>query len=290
MVAARDLTVGSDPASRSIRVLVNGHSDSENFAGDGGTVALEAGRNLRIASNVRLEGLGSKPDGVGADMYFVADQRLAVDGDVSTKGRGVDGQGGPILCDSGGVASIGATAQLIATGGKLGGGFVEVAADGDLRFAGSVDVGSVNDGDGGNAVLSSEYAGAILSGRMSVKAGLGFGEEGYLQVRACRVLLDDGALMRNEVEGGENELTAYESMSLLAGSAMLAPSGRNTLVYPSANPPVIDGTVSPEANRVENAGLGDCSVCGNEEIEGGESCDDGNTAAGDGGDSDCLAE
>ncbi|RMD81432.1 MAG: hypothetical protein D6815_11825, partial [Candidatus Dadabacteria bacterium] len=55
-------------------------------------------------------------------------------------------------------------------------------------------------------------------------------------------------------------------------------------------PPVLGGEVSPAPQLNVDPSLVGCPVCGNGEIDQGESCDDGNTISGDGCRDDCQDE
>ncbi|MBI5506060.1 MAG: hypothetical protein HY899_14785, partial [Deltaproteobacteria bacterium] len=78
-----------------------------------------------------------------------------------------------------------------------------------------------------------------------------------------------------------------------AGSKVLTdPAGKTArIVYRDpAKPPLLHGTITPAPVLNANPSLEGCPVCGNREIDQGESCDDGNTTSGDGCRSDCQDE
>lgn len=63
--AGRDLIVNGVSSVNKTVLETNGHTNIENFAGDGGTQELTAGRNLTLNINTRMLGTGSQPDGQG---------------------------------------------------------------------------------------------------------------------------------------------------------------------------------------------------------------------------------
>src|SRR5205085_2886220 len=113
-----------------------------------------------------------------------------------------------------------------------------------------------------------------------------------LEVDGCRVTLTATGQLDNNVTSGDNRLVARESMKLLAGSQMTTgASGSNKLIYRSAaKPPIVQGTVTPSPILQVLPSLVGCPVCGNAEIDQTETCDDGNTANGDGCNSNCQNE
>jgi cysteine-rich repeat protein len=117
---------------------------------------------------------------------------------------------------------------------------------------------------------------------------------GQVELEFCRLQMQSGALIDNVGAFGTNQLRARERMRIDGGATVRAnaSNGLNRLIYRDpAKAPVINGTVTPAAapNDV-NARLVGCPVCGNGEIDGGESCEDGNTQSGDGCSATCQDE
>jgi cysteine-rich repeat protein len=82
-------------------------------------------------------------------------------------------------------------------------------------------------------------------------------------------------------------------MTAAPGSKLLADSvgGRTLITYRDQfKPPVLQGTMTPAPLLDTNPSLSGCPVCGNLEIDAGESCDDGNQTSGDGCRADCQDE
>jgi cysteine-rich repeat protein len=64
--------------------------------------------------------------------------------------------------------------------------------------------------------------------------------------------------------------------------ADVSSNANNKITYRDpGKPPVLEGTIEPAPVLSVNPSLVGCPVCGNLEIDRGESCDDGNTTAGD---------
>ncbi|MFN2426227.1 MAG: DUF4215 domain-containing protein [Candidatus Binatia bacterium] len=284
--AGRNLSFSGVSAASKSTMETTGHTDVSNSSGDGGTQELYSGGDLTLGTNTRLIGNGSAPDGTGADMYVEAGGSLAMHGDITAKGTGIDSSGGSvdISADDGSVTA-GSTATFDVTGGSGGGGALEIYSfSGSIGFHGGGDASGSSGGSGGGVYLNARQ-GADLTGDL-IAAGSG----GDLEVDACRITLSSGASLANA--GGRNTLVSHDVMELLAGSAVTAPSGGvNTLRYRNASrPPVVQGTVSPAPTLVLDPNLSDCPLCGNRFVDAGESCDDGNAVNGDGCNANCQNE
>jgi len=170
------------------------------------------------------------------------------------------------------------------------GGALEIAAGGDVTLGGRADVGATSGGGGGYVhVDSSGFVG--ISGVVRTRGTYDPAFVGLLSIDACRIAMQSGGQLLNTVSGGGNRLIAHESMRLFAGSVVNAGGGDNIFTYRSADKePFIEGSVVPSAQLVLDETLGGCPVCGNEEVDETETCDDGNTAAGDGCSGDCQIE
>ncbi|TFH24079.1 MAG: hypothetical protein E4H03_04575 [Myxococcales bacterium] len=81
-------------------------------------------------------------------------------------------------------------------------------------------------------------------------------------------------------------MTAEDNSKLLT-----EPEARFEIRYRDPNKvPVLEGDLAPAPLLIVDPSLTGCPVCGNTEIDQGESCDDGNTTSGDGCRDDCQAE
>ena len=101
------------------------------------------------------------------------------------------------------------------------------------------------------------------------------------------------AVLDNQVDGGRNALTSHHQATIASGAQVSASGagGTNEIVYRDpALPPSIQGTVTPAATTTLNPGLISCDVCGDSVVGLLESCDDGNTADGDGCSAECQDE
>jgi cysteine-rich repeat protein len=82
-----------------------------------------------------------------------------------------------------------------------------------------------------------------------------------------------------------------EHIHQATGSRILTGSGTNQFTYRDpAKPPLLSGVVSPAPALIVDMGLVGCPVCGNDEVDQGETCDDGNTSSGDGCSDLCQTE
>ncbi len=259
VAAGRDLAIGG--GSHPIRMTNSAHRDGENFSGDAGLIDLTAVRHATIAPNVRILSFGSMPDGYGGQLFLdVADGDLAYGGQLFARTRGAKGAGGIVSFTASGDISIAESAKIDLRGGS---------------------------GGGGDALIESSEGDVEIGGKW-LTSGFDDTSTSTFQVDACRIRLTGS--VQNKADNGRTTLTAHESMQILAGSVLSTPQGNNTLIYRTADkPPVVAGTVSPVA-VLEIGLLSGCPVCGNDEIDETETCDDGNTADGDGCSSACLLE
>ncbi|HYC55604.1 MAG TPA: hypothetical protein VEL28_11795, partial [Candidatus Binatia bacterium] len=284
-VAGRDISSTGVNLNNRTRFASEGHTDATLFAGDGGTLEFDSGRNLALNSFTLMELNGSAPDGFGGEMVMTAGGDLYLNGEIQVKTQGLKGAGGRVDASIDGASNIDSATIIDGFGGEPGGGIIEFVGDGNISFAGDADVTAGGGGGGGMITMES---GADL--RSSGDMTSGGSDGGPLELTACRVRLLSGALMDNDATGGDNLLTARESMRLDAGSQVLA-ADDNIFTYRSpAKPPVINGTVSPAPTLVVEPDLVGCPVCGNSEIDETETCDDGNTQNGDGCSNDCQNE
>ncbi len=284
--ADRDIIIGSIS-----QLLTNGHQSVDNFGGDGGPQSFFAGRNIALGSGAKLEATGSAPDGFGEDVYFESDGNTNLAGIVSVEGRGTQSAGGSISTDIGGALIVQATSTLDATGAASGGGAIDLFATGNITFAGLVD-GQATGGGSPDSVLMVSEADFAMSGDVLLNGGPSGTARGDVEIEACRITLNSGALISNLGGAGTNTLIGRERVNVNAGSAMVtASNGTNLVRYRAEDkPPTLAGTITPAAQLEVVPGLTGCPICGNSELEGGESCDDGNQTAGDGCSNTCQDE
>lgn len=285
--AGRHLVVTGVSAVNKTTIETNGHTDIENFAGDGGTQDYTAGGNLTLNANTRYVGLGSQPDGAGSDIFIDVTGDMVMDGDITIKAVGGQGSGGYLEILSGGKTTVGSVGVMDVTGNE--GGYVEFSSSGNTDFRGKADASgaTTQQGLGGLIYLDSEFN-TVVSGTLLVNSS----NSGSLEVDACRVTLTGTGKFDNKVINGDNTILARESMKLLSGSVMaVGTGGTNTLIYRTpAKPPVTSGTITPAPRLIVDPSLPGCPVCGNSEIDKTETCDDGNVNNGDGCSSDCQNE
>jgi cysteine-rich repeat protein len=285
--ADRDVLVtGVSTSSRTI-LASNGHTDGQGNSGDGGTFTLDAGRNFSLDENSEILSRGAAAHGSGGEVSLGSGASMQLAGDVTAKADGNNGAGGILTLTFGGPLTATAASVFDLSGSAQGGGVLDAAGSGNTTFAGKADLSASAGGEGGG-VLFDILADVSISGSMTVKGSSG----GGLDLEACRLTLQAPAVLDNQVAGGANRLTSRESMKLLAGSTLKAGAGgTNTLVYRSpAKPPLLQGTVVPAATLLVDETLEGCPVCGNAEVDQTETCDDGNTASGDGCSADCQNE
>jgi cysteine-rich repeat protein len=260
LYAGRDLNVGG--GSRAIRLNVNGHKSYDNFGGDGGLLEFQAGRNAVFARNTRMLAVGSEANTIAGSVWFVVGGDLSLAGQIRARSRGARGGGGELDINGTGLVSVADGATIDLRGGETASSVARINSS-----AGAVTI-----------------AGRILMGGTSQPTN-----DGILEIDACRVAISGNLV--NKSSAATSTVTVHESMTLLAGGQLQTPDGTNEFIYrASAKPPLVSGKVSPTASLVLDALLTGCPVCGNAEIDFGETCDDGNVAGGDGCGSNCLLE
>lgn len=80
----------------------DGHQSIDNFAGDGGTYLLSAGRDLVVAMGASVVAAGARPDGAAGTFDATSAGRLTLSGTVTVAAKGGRGIGGSIAiraCD-----------------------------------------------------------------------------------------------------------------------------------------------------------------------------------------------
>ena len=289
IAAGRDAVVSGGGAANSLALAADGHQSIEAFGGDGGTVAVDAGRHLAVSRYVRISVNGAAPDGFADTVSFSAGGNIAIDGRVEARGRGTLGGGGIVEIDGDAEVRLAETASFD-LGGTAAGGDLDLSCDGALDSAATVDASGATNGVGGR-IFATAGGDATISGPWKTAGAETAFSVGELVLEGCHVVV--AAALDNAAQAGRNRITAHESLTI-GQAASLDASGAgatNTLRYRSAGkPPRLLGSVAPAPALVVDAALAGCPVCGNGELDQGESCDDGNLAAGDGCSALCQDE
>ncbi len=274
-------------------------------SGYGGYQSFEAGNDLTIGKTATVHSNGG-PAASGGELWFISDGNLAIDGTIQAKGTppafGSDtgAAGGRVYLFADDDVSVGRTG-VIDTASPLGQGTVSIYSGGKVTVDGSVDV---------HGFASESYYGGVATGgyftaggdtdvTISGKVrGGGNNGSGDFEFDVCRLHLTSTALVRNSIDTpndspGNVIVSVGESMVADKGSRIITdPTGGNTIINTRdpKKPAVLNGSITPAPLLNVNPTLEGCPVCGNSEIDEGESCDDGNTASGDGCRSDCQDE
>lgn len=282
------------------RLLARGGSGSGGFGGGaGGTVFLEADfGDLRIRKNILAD--GAVPDADGAEIAIESNGSIIVDSAATISG-GTYGSVG-----AAGVLSLDATVDILASGtiaaqGGVEGGEIALAAGRNI-FVKALDALGRDAGSYGGTI--DVQAGQLTKGILTIDGTLnssggicgtleGCGAGGIQLLDGCDVVLTTNALLRNRgADGGDTSLIARGRLTIQGSARVDATTtvggtqgsdGSNSLSHPVGVPPSISATATivPAATIVA-AAIGVCPTCGNNVIEEGETCDDGNTAGCDG--------
>lgn len=279
--AGRDILLTGGGSADRMLLEAFGHRSVDNFGGDGGEIGIYAGRNIVVGQWVRILSAGAAPDGTGGDVTIDAGGDFSLEGEVETRADGIQGDGGFLEIAAGGDVTVAATSLLSVDGGSVG--YLDIDAAGDVDLDGAITMIGRQGGFGGAFSLLSGGDATLRGDLTSDK------EANEVEIEACRVRFEDGALYNNNSTDGTNVLIAHESIQVKAGATLKTKtSGTNTFFYRAAEkPPVIDGEVSPVAVLTLSPDLPGCPVCGNGEVDQDETCDDGDTVADDSCTDDC---
>jgi len=304
-----DIDVVAPAGSPALFLDVRGNSRWSSYglyAGPGGYAFLDAGEDLTISSNVRLEGDSGKSRGKYVDdlpfsacWYFYAGGAMTLDGRLTSRGKGIHGYGCPLRVEADGGISVGRKARVTTQGMTSGAMYISAGNRSPITIDGRLDARARSALYYGTFY---GYGGAIYmtGGDVTVngRALNGGGSSGNgIFVDACRLRLGpkarlDAAQGRQYFSAAPTEITIGESMIAEPGSKIRGRSdGSHTITYrDTAKPPVLEGKIKPAPTLISNPLLTGCPVCGNLEIDAGETCDDGNVLAGDGCSDLCQLE
>ncbi|MFQ5478125.1 MAG: hypothetical protein ACE5E4_05870 [Candidatus Binatia bacterium] len=317
--AGRDLVVsGSGATGRGATTLrTNGSGTVDGYgygnSGYGGEMNLYADGDVRFSEKSALKAYSGKwgcGETMGGFFYIEAGGELHLDGAIRANGRGPCGEGGYLkLTGQGGVFT--GPSSLISIVSKNSGA-VNIYPYAYSRLDGKLDARGLLK-KGGEYAYYSYYGyggGLYVSGEADVRIGgqlLTGGDAGTLpiEVSVCRLTLSSSAKL-DSTHGGYNGYGDGADISIRVGESMKAEAGSRILNLADlgygvgydvdiryrdpAKPPVLLGKVKPEATLILDPSIKGCPVCGNLEIDKGESCDDGNLSSGDGCRDDCQDE
>lgn len=258
--AARDAVLDGGTATNGVVIDVDGHQSVENYGGDGGTIDVEAGRDVVATRYVRFEASGAAPDGFADTLSFTAEGLLLFDATIVAKGRGVQGGGAIVDLVSGADLDVSPTASFDLTGAAVGGDLT-LESGGALAFAGAADASSSSSGVAGR-ILAISDGDAAVSGRWTTSGGASSFSVGDLFVEACRASVT--GTLANAAGAGRTTIVARESAHVGAGGSIVTTGtgGTNTLRHRVADaPPVVDGSVRPDATVVVDETLEPCTGC-----------------------------
>lgn len=308
LTAGHDLVVAGGPGRAPAMIDLKGGS-AYRIAGDAGEGTLVAGGRIDIERGTLLRsdcGRGNVPIewiAYPGSWSLDAGAGVAIDGEITARGcKGLNFAAEMVIVTDGSfVLGPNGTIDLRAGYGyrfTLRAGPRElVVLDGVVDMTGFVieehDPG-YEFGEGGTLNIS----GGNVSIGGTIRSG-GDSTGGEILVDACRVHLRNSALVDNslglQVDNWADPTNLFyvgESMTADPGSSILAAAtGGTEIVYRDADkPPSLLGTAIPPPVLTLAPNLTGCPVCGNDEVDEGEQCDDGNTTAGDGCDGDCQTE
>lgn len=283
-----DVTGGGQSGGGIVVLTAQGHlaidGPIDAPGGDsGGSIEIDA---LSVSTSARLDVSGG-PNGAGAVVDIIARGPVVIGGVISGE---VDPPG-PVFGQAAEVSilttgNVELNEAIMLTGGTPGGegGLVDVNAEGDILQRGPIIVaGRGTSGVGGEVRLTSRGAltladidvagatagiiatlsvgGTRLTGSLGADSSLElFGTAGTVDVAACTLDMDTGAVLSTDGVGGMNRVRSGGQM-VLRGTIRAGES--NVIEYQDpAIPPVVSGTVTPPTSPIADPGLGLCVVPG----------------------------
>ncbi len=307
MSAGGDIRIAAAPGRSSPLLNVRGgeaYIDDCLFTGSGGDAYLRAGGDLDIADGVRIVADSGRSSGdvldhpTGGDWSLSAGRDVRFGAAMTARGRGPYGYGPQMKIAASRAVSLSAASSLI-LGSRYGPELtIESESLGPVSLDGLIDVGGGLHEDG--ELIGSGGDLDVRGGNVAVGATIENGggySGGSISFDVCRLHLMTGARIDGSLDAqtdssGENQFRIGESMIADPGSVIAGkPDSENTIRYrDAAKPPLLNGSIDPAPTLVEDIALEGCPVCGNDEIDEGETCDDGNLASGDGCDAACQSE
>jgi len=288
---------GRGPEGGPHAVLVEGTLSADGGTGaSGGSIDLEGGDSVRVASTAIVHASGGPSGGRGGTVTLAADPGIVlVEAQLVAMGGNPGGPGGTISLDSAGRISVGG---LLDGRGFGAGGHIGISADtGPIDVLSNVNASSTG---GAGGVIELTARGDVRVSSTLTDAGTAPG--GMITILGCNVtvcgldspLCPAGGVGELSSLGpmGLNRVTGRDSSAILGRLRANQGNGRNELVY-DGNPdrePLVLGQVNPPAVITVDSSLLPCPACGNHVIEAPETCDDGNTNDGDGCSSTCQIE
>jgi hypothetical protein len=203
--AVNDVTI-SMPAAK---LLVNGYKMN------GGSIHVNAGRDISIANGARLEADGRNTGANGGGVYLTALNRVDIAAAISVRGgigtSGPNTTGGVLQVESG-CGGVRIAGNLDVRAGEFGGGAIEVETMGDLAIAAGALLdaratgfsgpgGEIGLNAGGKIMLASN---AIVDVRANTSVASGDGRAGIAELLGCEIDVASGAkVLARGFEGGE---------------------------------------------------------------------------------------
>ena len=282
-------------------------------SGGGGLQGLYAGKDISLGTDSTLRSQGG-PGAAGGYIYLYSEEGdIQLDGTILAQGTPPlqSGEGGA----AGGVVNIEAgdggsdsmsSGAVIDLSSLEGLGVVRLGADRALRLGGAINVRGLQTQASGyyeayswsGTIDINDYRPSDVTISGKLRGGGAQASEAW-DIDACRLHLTPTAVLDQafaiDKPGAANiGISVRESMVADEGSRIEAAGEAGSQIVigyrDSRKPPVLNGTIDPAPSFTGVAGYRDCAVCANGEIDYLETCDDGNTASGDGCSAECQDE
>lgn len=243
------------------KITSNGSSigSGENVScGDGASISIAAGERVTLADDVSAHSGGTTCAGGAIEISAGEDVVTAVGVEIDAAGSGAEGYGGSFVLYAGRDATV-RTVDLSATADS---GSIDATAERVLDVVGTIDArASGSEAIGGEAVL-----------------------------KGCTLNVAPGASI--DVRGDDDDSGIWlTSSGQITVAGTLRSDWENRFIYRSAAPITAGATIVLAPILDHQPGLPACVdpiQCGDGDLDGGETCDDGNRLSCDGCANDCM--
>lgn len=275
--AGRNLSIGFG-----VRIDTSGHQGNEGFCGDAGPQFYDAAGNATVETGATLEANGAAPDCAGDFLSIAASADITVHGTLEAGSVGEHGSGGWIELNAGHDLHLARESRLDVGGGTGGAGRTEIVSANDATLLGTIDASAMTGEVSGltgrsGSINVSTSRDASVGGDIQL-AGVAFpgSRAGLLEIDSCSLTLVADGVITNETVAGRNHFIGRRAVVSERGNTTLAApdSGINRVVFRDrARPPLLQGDTVPAALTILDERLEPCRLCGNGEVDEGETCD-----------------
>lgn len=284
-------TNGAITTQSSAALRANGSPVSADTGGNGGSVLLWASGAVTL--NADVEATGAAVDGSGGTIEIFAGGNVVANEILNVDGMGGFSYGGAIAIEAGGAVTFAKDVRA-RSGASSAGGTIEIEAGGNVQRTSGGSILADGGALGGGIIEIVGHKGGVFAGALRARGASG-GAGGIIAVETCSVDV------RSALDVTPGGAAAPGAINLRGGAVAVAATGSMLATgCPSGSPcntidvrvgvPTIDplAILSPSPTIAVDPAIDTC--CGNSSIDFGETCDDGNALSCDGCSRTCITE